>query len=96
MEFKIVSLILDPWFDRQHHKELFDVFFLWEKVNETEIIGPIKGVWPDHFWIHPSKWSFWYQMKAPIFLITSVKYDMQQMLILKDTSENVGKVQKLL
>ena len=25
----------------------------------------IKGVRPDHFWIHPLKWSFWYQMKAP-------------------------------
>ena len=35
-------------------------------------------------------------MKAPIFLITPVKYDMQQMLILKVTSENVAKVQKLL
>ena len=20
--------------------------------------------WPDHFWIYPLKWSFWYQMKA--------------------------------
>ena len=46
--------------------------------------------------IHPSKWSFWYQMRAPIFLITPVKYDMQQMLILKVTSENAAKVQKLL
>ena len=35
-------------------------------------------------------------MKAHIFLITQVKYDMQQMLILKVTSENVAKVQKLL
>ena len=50
----------------------------------------------DDFWVHPSKWSFWYQMRAPIFLITPVKYDMQQMLILKVTSENVAKVQKLL
>ena len=32
----------------------------------------IKGVWPDHFWIHQSKWSFWYQKKAHIFLITPV------------------------
>ena len=38
--------------------------------------------------------SFLYQMKALIFLITPVKYDMQQMLILKVTSENVGKVHK--
>ena len=51
---------------------------------------------PINFWIHPSKWSFWYQMKAPIFLITPVKYDMQQMLSLKVTSENVAKVQNLL
>ena len=34
-------------------------------------------------------------MKAPIFLITPVKYDMQQMLILKVASENVAKVRKL-
>ena len=33
-------------------------------------------------------------MKAPIFLIPPVKYDMQQMLILKVTSENVAKVHK--
>ena len=26
------------------------------------------------FLIHPSKWSFWYQMKAPTFCITLVKY----------------------
>ena len=38
--------------------------------------------------------EFWYQMKAPIFLITPVKYAMQQMLILNVTSENVAKVQK--
>ena len=64
------------------------------------IVCELKGVWTDHFWIHPSKWSsFWYQMieiKAPIFLITPVKYDMEQMLSLKVTSENVAKVQKLL
>ena len=24
----------------------------------------LKGVLPDHLWIHPSKWSFRYQMKA--------------------------------
>ena len=35
-------------------------------------------------------------MKAPIVPITLVAYDMQQMLILKVTSENVAKVQKLL
>ena len=29
----------------------------------------VKGCYYDHFWIHPSNWSFWYQMKAPIFLI---------------------------
>ena len=29
----------------------------------------IKGKWPDHFWVHPSKLIFGYQMmKAPIFL----------------------------
>ena len=31
-------------------------------------------------------------MKAPIFLITQVKYDIQQMLILKVTSENVAQL----
>ena len=37
--------------------------------------------------IHQNK-SFWYQMKALIFLIAPVKYDMQQMLNLKVTSES--------
>ena len=55
----------------------------WEKSNGDISHFGVKGAWPDHFWIHPSKWSFWYQMKAPIFLITPVKYNMQQMLILK-------------
>ena len=32
---------------------------------------------------------------SPIFLITPVKYDIQQILILKVTSENVVKVKKL-
>ena len=54
----------------------------------------LKGVWPDHFWIHPSKWSFWYQKKTHIFLITPVKSYGQEMLILKVTSENVAKVHK--
>ena len=40
--------------------------------------------------------GFWYKIKAPICLITPVKYDMQQMLILKVTSKNVAKVQKWL
>ena len=40
--------------------------------------------------------EFCYQMKAPIFLINPVKSYSQQMLILKVTSENVAKVQKLL
>ena len=52
----------------------------------------IKGVWSDHFWIHPSKSSFWYQMKAHIFLITPVNFYVQQMLLVKVTSENVAKV----
>ena len=43
----------------------------------------VKGVWPDHFWIHPSKWSCWYQMKAHIFLIIPVKFYVQQMLLVK-------------
>ena len=43
-------------------------------IVQVTIWGNVKGV---DFWIHPSKWSFWYQMKAPIFLITPVKYDMQ-------------------
>ena len=51
-----------------------------------------------YFWIHPLKWSFWYRMKGPIFLITPVKYDMQVAtdVDFKVTSENVAKVQKLL
>ena len=48
--------------------------------------------WPDHFCIHPSKWSFGYQMKACIFLITPVKCYMQQMLLVKVICKNVAKV----
>ena len=40
-----------------------------------------------------SKWSFWYQMKAPIFLITPMKFYVQEMLLVKVISENVAKVQ---
>ena len=50
----------------------------------------IKDVGPDHFWIHPLKWSFWDQMKAPIFLITPVKFYFQQMLFVKVINENVA------
>ena len=35
-------------------------------------------------------------MKAPIFLINPVKSYGQEMLVLKVTSENVAKIQKLL
>ena len=52
----------------------------------------IKGGYYDHVWIQRSKWSFWYQMKAPIFLITPVKFYVQQMLLAKVISENVAKV----
>ena len=52
----------------------------------------IKGGYYDHFWIHRLKWSFWYQMKAPIFPITAVKFYVQQMLLVKVISENVAKV----
>ena len=52
----------------------------------------VKGCYYYHFWIHRSKWSFWYQMKAPIFLITPVKFYVQQMLLVKVISENVAKV----
>ena len=34
-----------------------------------KVYGP-----PDHFWIHPSKWSFWNEMIAHIFLITTVTF----------------------
>ena len=54
--------------------------------------GLLKGIWSDHLWIHPSKWSFLYQMKAPIFLITPVKFHVQQMSLVKVISENVAKV----
>ena len=46
-----------------------------------------KGGYYDHFWIHRSKWSFWYQMKAPIFVITPVKFYVQHMLLVKVISE---------
>ena len=55
-------------------------------------VPQFKGCYYDHFWIHRSKWSFWYQMKAPIFLITPVKFYVQQMLLVKVISENVAKV----
>ena len=51
-----------------------------------------KGGYYDHFWIHRKKWSFWYQMKAPIFLIMPVKFCVQQMLLVKVIRENVAKV----
>ena len=53
-------------------------------------ICELKGVWPDHFWIHPLKWSLWYQMKAPVFLIAPVKCYLQQMLLVKVINENVA------
>ena len=46
----------------------------------------LKGCYYDYFW------SFWYQMKAPIFLITPVNFYVQQMLLVKVISENVAKV----
>ena len=52
----------------------------------------LKGGYYDHFWIHRSKGSFWYQMKAPIFLIMPVKFYVQHMLLVKVMSENVAKV----
>ena len=60
-------------------------------INIT-VYNALKGSYYDHFWIHRSKWSFWYQMKAPIFLITPVKCYVQQMLLVKVISENVAKV----
>ena len=60
-------------------------YWRWIKVDLPRRKPTLKGVWPDQFWIHPSKWSFWYQKKAPIFLITSVKSYGQEMLILKVT-----------
>ena len=59
---------------------------------ELKYIDMFKGCYYDHFWIYRSKWSFWCQMKAPIFLITPVKFDVQQMLLVKVISENVAKV----
>ena len=50
----------------------------------------------DHFWIHPLKWSFFVSDESSYFSHYLVKYDMQQMLILNVTSENVAEVQKLL
>ena len=65
---------------------------LVSKSLPTLSLYSIKGCYYDHFWIHQSKWSFWYQMKAHIFLITSVKFYAQQMLLVKVISENVAKV----
>ena len=46
-----------------------------EKNLRNALLGVrVKGCYYDHFWIHQSKWSFWYQMKAAIFLITPVKF----------------------
>ena len=62
---------------------------------ESDITSPdgsIKGGYYDHFWTHRSKWSFWYHMKTPIFLITLVKFYVQQMVLVKGISENVAKV----
>ena len=50
--------------------------------SSLNIINYLKGGYYDHFWIHQSKWSFWY-MKAPIFLITHVKFYVQQMSFCK-------------
>ena len=51
-----------------------------------------KGVWPDHFWIHPSKWVFLSDESSYFSHYPSNNvYDMQPMLILKVTNENVRK-----
>ena len=31
---------------------------------ETLSVSTFKGCYYDHFWIHPSKWSFWYHAKC--------------------------------
>ena len=69
--------------DYKHVSEGFISFSLFFSKFEVVIIIiviniPVKGGYYDHFWIHRSKWSFWYQMKAPIFLITPVKFYVQQ------------------
>ena len=66
-------------------KNLYNEFSQHFTTSDIQRLSGRRGlkVMTLSLWIHPSKWSFWYQMKAPTFLITPVKYDMQQMLILK-------------
>ena len=52
----------------------------------------LRGGYYDHFRRHSSRWSFWYQMKAPIFLNTPMKCYVQEMFLVKVISENVPKV----
>ena len=44
----------------------------------------LNGAWPDHFWIHPSKWRFFKSIRWKlIFYITPVQFNMYQMLLVK-------------
>ena len=80
--------------------------------NTSSIYSLVKASWLLHLPVNPSlrcmTWSLLdssIEMEflvsnessySPITPITPVKYDMQQMLILKVTSENLAKVQNLL
>ena len=86
------------WESHTHGKFVFLREICFENISFTWIYSylfltkMLKGGYYDHFWIHRSKWSFGYQIKAPIFLITPVKFYMQHMLLVKVISENVAKV----
>ena len=71
---------------------MFVTYFLVSVIISYNIVSShVKGCYYDHFCINQLKWSFWYQMKAPI-LITPVKLYVQQMLLVKVKTENVAKV----
>jgi len=86
-----VNLTVGMWYRLQGVGHFFS-YRNTEFVREYPIIIALKGCYYDHFWIHRSKWSFWYQMKAPILLITPVNFYVQQMLLVKVIIENVATV----
>ena len=49
------------------YRVIYKVHTRLNRSTESLLTGFVKGGYYDHFWIHRSKWSFWYQMKASIF-----------------------------
>ena len=60
----------------------------WIKIFALYLL--LIGVCSNHIWILPSKWTFWYEIKAPILLIMPVKFSGRQMLLEKITSKNLA------